>query len=427
MTCKHRYFSFGLPFGVLSLLLLLVQPACSFGQYSSNSLYSVFGIGDLISNSFAKQSGMGRAGVALASDGFINTMNPATLTAFGSTDVLLDMGISAYYSKYTANGESVSTFDGNLDHFAFGFPIAKWWGSSLGIKPFSEVGYSVSTSTVYEGSTAEIDTEFSGTGGISQIFWDNSFMLGKNLSLGLSLSYLTGTIYQTETTDLLSAGFYTVETTNSYYLNNIYLGVGLLYNLHLRNDMLSIGLSYHPRLDLIATYNHEVTVVTEDGDITLTEESESSEEVGIPGSLEAGLAYHFNSKLKVVADFGIQEWEGNSSLIKVANLTEKTSYHVGLEFWPDPERAWGYFNKIQYRLGGYYENSYILVRDNQIKDYGITFGLGLPFKNQKSMVNVSVELGKMGVVNDGLISEFYAGFSLDFALYSKWFAKKKFQ
>ena len=42
------------------------------------------------------------------------------------------------------------------------------------------------------------------------------------------------------------------------------------------------------------------------------------------------------------------------------------------------------------------------------------------------MMNFSVELGRMGTVNDGLVREFYAGFSLDFVLHNNWFAKKKY-
>jgi hypothetical protein len=425
MTSNRSYFSFCISGAIL--LMLVFHPLLTSAQYSSNSLYSVFGIGDLVPTSFAKQSAMGRAGVALASDGFINTMNPASLTAFGGTDVLMDFGIKAYYSEYTSNGENVSAFDGNFNHFTLAYPVSKWWGSSFGVKPFSEIGYSISTTTLFEGSQDDIETDFTGSGGISQIYFDNSFMLGKNLSLGLSFSYLTGTVNQTETTNLQSVGFFDVNTSNSYYLRNIYWGFGLLYNIHLKNDMLSFGISYHPTQDLIATYNHQITVESDDGDITLTEESESVERVNIPASVDAGMAYHFNDRLKLVADFGIQEWEGNSSLIKVANLTEKTSYHFGMEFWPDPKHTWSYLHKVQYRLGGHYENSYILVRDNQIQDYGISLGLGLPLKNEKSMMNFSVELGRMGTVNDGLVREFYAGFSLDFVLHNNWFAKKKYQ
>lgn len=377
--------------------------------------------------SFAKQSGMGRSGVALASDGFINTLNPASLTAFGSTDVYLDMGLSTYYSVYTSNGESVSAFDGNMNHFSLAFPAAKWWGSSFGFKPFSEIGYSIATTTLFEGATEGVDTEFTGSGGISQIYFDNSFMLSKNLSLGLSFSYLTGTVDQTESTNLLELGFYDVNTTNSYYLRNIYWGFGLLYSLHLKNDMLSLGLTYNPPQSLISTYTHDVTILNEDGDITLTDESELRERVTIPASVDAGLAYHFNTKFKLVADFGMQEWEGNSSLIRVANLTKKTTYHLGMEFWPDSKNAWNYFSRIQYRLGGYYENSYIQVRDNQIRDFGVSMGLGLPLKDQKSMVNFSLELGSMGTVNDGLVREFYAGFALDFVFHSDWFSKKQYQ
>lgn len=426
MTYNQPGTSFGIRVAILSILVLFSYSVRSVGQYSTNSLYSIFGIGDLVPNSFAKQTGMGRAGVALASDGFINTMNPASLTAFGTTDVYMDIGMTGYYSKYTSNGESVSAFDGNISHFSFAYPATKWWGSSFGFKPFSEIGYSITTTSMFEGSTNEIDTEFTGSGGINQFYFDNSFRLGKNLSLGLSFSCLAGTVDQTESTNLQSVGFYDVNTTNSYYLRNIYWGFGLLYNLHLKNDMLSIGISYNPSQELLATYNHQVTVVTDDEDISLVEESESREHVTLPTSFKVGLAYHFNTRLKLVADVGIQEWQGNSTLINVSNLTEKSSYNFGLEYCPDATNNWNYMNKIQYRFGGYYEYSNLLVRDNRIKDYGISMGLGLPFKNQKSMVNFSMELGQMGTGNDGLVKEFYAGFSLDFLLHNNWFAKRKF-
>ena len=56
---------------VFSLILTLCFGTVN-GQYSSNSIYSLYGIGDLQTPSFAKQSGFGRAGVALKSDGFIH-------------------------------------------------------------------------------------------------------------------------------------------------------------------------------------------------------------------------------------------------------------------------------------------------------------------------------------------------------------------
>lgn len=424
MTCSFSRLFLG--------IIMLMSAALASGQYSANSVYSIFGIGDLVPNSFARQSGMGRAGVALASDGFINIQNPAALTGFDTTSVLMDIGFAAQFSRINSgvNDEDdlVKTFDGNLDHFALGFPVTKWWGSTIGIKPFSEIGYSIGTSTVFEGLDYEVGTEFTGSGGISQIFFNNSFLLGKNLSLGFSFSYLMGNLDQTEITELSDLGYNDVYTTHSYYLNNIYWSFGMLYNLHLGGNMLSLGLTYAPRQNLLASYDHEVTLETSEGSEVLTEEdTKSYHSFTIPGSLSAGLAFHFNTKLKLVADYEIQEWSDNTTFIRASNLTDRSACHVGLEFSPNTGKYASYLEKVQYRIGGYIENSYILVKDNQIKDYGITFGLGLPFQNDKSRMNLAVELGTLGTLNDGLIREYYAGFSLDFILHSNWFQKRMYQ
>lgn len=432
MTFKILSVFSGSVLRILSISLLMMPAVGLSAQYSANSIYSIFGIGDIVPNSFAKQSGMGRAGVALASDGFINTMNPASFTGFGSTDILMDIGLTFDYSRINSgigdDDDLVKTFDGNFDHFALVFPVTSWWGSGFGLKPFSEIGYSIAGTSIFEGSTYEIDTEFTGTGGISQIFFNNSFDIVKGLSLGISFSYLLGTVDQTETTKLSSVGFYDVNTTNSYYLNNIYWSFGLLYDLHLGNNKLSLGITYAPSQDLLASYDHEVSLETTGDAIILTEDDKTTyKSFTIPGSLQAGLAFHFNSKLKLVADYEIQEWSDNTSFVRVSNLTDKTAYRFGLEFWPDSDQSSNYLEKVQYRIGGYMENSYILMKDNQIKDYGITFGLGLPFQDEKSRANLSVELGTLGTLNDGLIREFYAGFSLDFVLHSNWFTKRKYQ
>ena len=233
-------------------LVLALDMGTVIGQYSSNSIYSLYGIGDLQTASFAKQSGFGRAGVALKSDGFINIINPASFTENGPNDVMFDLGLSGYISSYESRGDYETASDANLDHFAMAFPVTKWWGTSIGLAPFSSIGYDISTTSVYEGSTSEIETEFVGSGGISQFFFMNSFKLNKHLSLGVSLSYLMGSLDQTEISILNSVGFIDVNTINTYYMRNMYLGFGLQYTQQIKNDNITFGLTYHPPQKLVA-------------------------------------------------------------------------------------------------------------------------------------------------------------------------------
>jgi len=100
--------------------------------------------------------------------------------------------------------------------------------------------------------------------------------------------------------------------------------------------------------------------------------------------------------------------------------------NLGIEVTPDPDALRGYFNRVHYRLGGYYSNSYLSIRGEQIKDYGITFGVGLPFKGTKTTFNLGMVLGQRGTLDNNLIKENYGIINLSFTLHDFWFFKRKF-
>jgi hypothetical protein len=60
----------------------------------------------------------------------------------------------------------------------------------------------------------------------------------------------------------------------------------------------------------------------------------------------------------------------------------------------------------------------------EIKDFGISFGLGLPLK-QLSTVNMGFEFGKRGTTDNNLIEEDYFKFRLSLSLSEKWFVKRR--
>ena len=97
-----------------------------------------------------------------------------------------------------------------------------------------------------------------------------------------------------------------------------------------------------------------------------------------------------------------------------------------MEYTPDPEALRGYHKKMHYRLGGHYENSYLKLNGEQLKDYGISFGVGLPFRNTKSSFNLACELGRRGTMENNLIRENYAVLSFSVTLHDFWFYKQKY-
>jgi len=80
-------------------------------------------------------------------------------------------------------------------------------------------------------------------------------------------------------------------------------------------------------------------------------------------------------------------------------------------------------NRVHYRVGGYYSNSYLRLQENQIQDYGITFGVGLPFRNTKTSFNLAFVFGQRGTLKNNLIKEKYGIVNLSMTFHDIWFLK----
>jgi hypothetical protein len=77
------------PNKVLTICFLVV--ACSvFGQTTTESPYSFFGLGDVNSRAFSSQRSLGGAATAAASPTTVNLINPATLGSIRYTTFAVD-------------------------------------------------------------------------------------------------------------------------------------------------------------------------------------------------------------------------------------------------------------------------------------------------------------------------------------------------
>jgi hypothetical protein len=406
------------------ILSMIIYFPCSLNaQYSSNSLYSFYGIGDIKSSGAIKTSAMGGSSIALKSENFINNLNPASLSEFDSTTFIFSAGINGYLSAFKSGNASESAADFNFNHFAFGFPITKWWGAAAGLVPFSSVGYDISISLPVEGTTTNIEKQFKGTGGVNRFYLMNTFRLFKQLSVGINVSYLMGTVTQTELNKLKPFDYPDISTTRTRYFRNFYYELGLQFIQEIGDDRLSLGITCNPVQKLKSRYSVEILIPDVD---TLTNEPDNQPDFIMPLALGAGLAYNINSSLEFVFDYGFQNWSGIELPVKGASLTDSYHYNFGMEYFPVQKLSRNYLRVIRYRLGAYYENTYIEMRGNSIRDRGITFGAGLPIGRQKSSVDIALGIGQLGSLNSGLVQKTYGSIKIGFNLHDYWFIKRRF-
>ena len=120
-------------------LMLLITVA--HGQYSSHSPYSKFGLGDISRTGFSHNRALGGISVGLRSKNSINYLNPASYSSQDTISFIFDFGIIGDFTTLKSSDDTENTSNICMDHLAISFPVTRFWKTSIGIAPFSKVGY----------------------------------------------------------------------------------------------------------------------------------------------------------------------------------------------------------------------------------------------------------------------------------------------
>ena len=76
-------------------------------------------------------------------------------------------------------------------------------------------------------------------------------------------------------------------------------------------------------------------------------------------------------------------------------LKDRSKHALGIEFLPSFTTR-NYFAKIRYRVGAYYSDPYVKVRNGKGADeFGVSAGFGLPIFMNKSILNISAQYIKV--------------------------------
>lgn len=143
-------------------------------QTGISSPYSSKGFGYLSNVNNLQNKSMGGIGIGTRKHYTINLINPASLTAIDTTSFVFEGGVVGHYTTLKTEYTNEAVSSASLDHLLFGFPITKWWKSSLGLLPYSTVGYNV-VDIDYSEDIGNILYEFEGSGGLSKFYWSNAF------------------------------------------------------------------------------------------------------------------------------------------------------------------------------------------------------------------------------------------------------------
>jgi hypothetical protein len=404
--------------------MLITFQVVLFAQQRTHLPYSVFGLGELHTKGSVRNFGMGKSGIALSSNRYLNDLNPASYHSIDSVSFFFDFGLSGEFVKYQTSGETQHGNDVNIRNIALGFRITPNWSASIGIAPYSTVGYKIHTQETISGTEDDkFNVEMTGSGGLNQFFWNNSYLLFNHLSLGVNFTYLFGNIEAKETVVYDNFDNDIISTQTSY-LNKIYADFGVQYFFNLKDDyQVTVGAVFGNSHKL--NFEQRIVVSESDGSIAEDEISRTGK-FDFPLYFGTGIAVTFKNQLTLSADYLYHDWSSTDSDNPDFNYINNNTYKFGVEYIPGRYNKLGYFGSISYRAGYYHEESYLEINKNSIADNGITLGLGLPFLQSRTSINIAYNYGINGTMNNGMIKETYNSFMLSLTMHDWWFIKRKF-
>jgi Outer membrane protein beta-barrel domain len=392
----------------------------------SGSPYSLYGLGQINKTSTGKINGLGKSGIAMTSNTFINNSNPASFGSRPLERFYFDFGFKAETNLVTENGRKDSNTIANFSNISIAFPVSKKSGLGITLIPFSSVGYTIDDiKTNIEGSIYSYYTDIEGKGGINNFKLDYGYSLNNKLRLGLTGSVLFGQITQTETNNIpiIANNAVSISVLRLYdenYYSGVRLGSGIQYDV---SNKLSIGAI----VNLPAILNGDKKRTAQSSTQSLEVSNGKIADFELP--LEIG--FGFQSKIKEHFTFNLDYkknfWNSTDQSDQLGNYVDQDFVGLGLEYAPKNKNP-SFFNSLEYRAGFNYDNGNLEVNKQRVKNQDINFGIGIPLNNySNSMINIAYSYGNKGQVTNGLVRENYHLFSINLSLEAIWFQKAKYQ
>ena len=407
-------------FGFLLLISLLTN-----AQEGAFSPYSFYGVGLNTFKGTVENRSMG--GISVMSDSIhLNLRNPAS---YADLDYTAFTGGMTYNSITLENnaGEDQNTLT-TVDYFAIGIPINKL-SIGFGLKPFSAVGYDINENR--EG----IRRSFEGRGGVNDVFLSAGYKLTDRLNIGATASYKFGDIENRTVIFQQDVQFASREFNNTD-LSSFNVSLGAQYDIKLNEKYdLRTSVTYRPKFDIGVENSRDLAVVTFGNDGSEVPVNEVSSElldttVEIPTRLGVGFGIGEKRNWGVGLEYTFED-EPDFTSMPFNNRDDLTyestnSIKLGGFYVPrynDPQK---YFNRVNYRFGLRYDELPISISGEQVEEYGISFGIGLPAGRIFTNANLGVEYGFRGKVSSNLVKEEFLSLFLSFSFNDLWFQDRKF-
>ena len=408
------------------IVVFILITGVALGQGGTTSPYSFYGIGIQKFKGTAENRTM--AGISIFSDSIhLSIQNPAGLADLRLVNYTV--GMSHKYLTQKSAVESQNSTATSLDYIAVGIPMGKLVGS-FGLMPYTAVGYKL------QSTDGNIVTQSSGEGGVNRAFISFGYKINPKLNVGIESNYNFGSIenevYSKQ--DDLELGS---RVINRSEFRGFTFNFGASYKTMVSKRLeLSTAMSFSPGTNVKSDNSRTASTIAvlpsgflaeaqtieyddQNTDFIFPSQFTIGAGIGIPKHWRLGLEY----TRQKTSNFKNRHIELDSSLDNV-KFVDASKIKLGGFFIPNYNAIGTYWKRVSYRAGIHFENSGLNIVGQDINEFGISFGVGLPAGKLFSNVNLGFEAGRRGTTDFGLIQENFFNTFLSLSLNDKWFEKR---
>ena len=413
---------------IFILMLMALLPGVGRSQ-NVTTPYSMYGYGILSDRATSMQRQMGSVGYAMSSGRQINVMNPASYASIDSLTFLFDIGADITFLRQKEGDVKENSIGGGLDYITMQFPICKYMGGSIGLVPYSSVGYAFGTDISHGAMSNQ------GEGGINQAYIGVAGKF-KGFSLGANVSYDFGSIVN----DVFSSPETSGQTLFEHVMQirDWNISIGALYKASLTHyDRLAVGVTFSPKKSIHGSTWATIQETSRESEPDTVAYLKMKGNYGTPLSIGGGISYSHEkiSRWMIEADVTFQEWskvkysplyslsEPDNVVFQGMQFSNRLRLALGGEFVP--KLRGNYAQRMVYRAGAYFNNDYLKILGNRVKEYGVTCGLGFNTPEGKTMINLGFEWKHRTSSPVVMITENYFNITLGLNFNELWFWQRK--
>jgi hypothetical protein len=290
-----------------------------------------------------------------------------------------------------------------------------------------------------------IKYKYRGEGGLNKVFLGLGYQLTKNFRLGVDASYYFGSIRNTNIAFAYNADGnilqYQSRESNRSNLGGLTWNFGLIYSKLIKSNLeLMASATYTPSSEITSENSRMYSTIVIDPStqrefvfntlevnlsdsnletttLTLPTKASFGFGVGSPRKWFAGIEYTF-----------LKSSQFSNRLLTIDNATyeDASTLSVGGFYIPKFDSFNRYWKRIVYRTGIRFEDTGLRINNEDIKEFGISFGVGLPVGRIFSNANIGFEIGTRGVDTSNLVKENFVKLQISLSLNDRWFEKRKF-